>query len=92
METSRSSVGTTLWRGLTAFHAGIQIVAAMFSQHSTEAKQNSLMDACMCSTHHKNEEQVLFIFWLWIRKEGVWNSRATLWTTLYLKGIPMDSS
>ena len=35
METSTRSVGTTLWRGLTALHAGIQIVAAMFSLHST---------------------------------------------------------
>ena len=92
METSRSSVGTTLWRSLTAFHASIQIVAAMFSQHSTEAKQNSPMDACTCSTHHKNEEQELFICRLQIRKEEVWNNGATLWTTLYLKGIPMDSS
>ena len=61
METSRRSVGTTLCRGLTALHAGLQTVAGMFSQHSTEAKQNSHMDACMCSTHNKNEEKVLFI-------------------------------
>ena len=55
MKTSRRPVGTTLCRGLTALHAGLQTVAAMFSQHSTEAKQNSPMDACMCSTHNKNE-------------------------------------
>ena len=35
------SVGTTLWRGFSALHAGHQTLAAMFSQHSSEAKQNS---------------------------------------------------
>ena len=60
------------------------------TQHWSQAE---LSHGCLyVFTHHKNEEQVLFICWLWIRKEGVWNSRATLWTTLYLKGIPMDSS
>ena len=62
----------TLWRGLTALHAGLQTVAAMFSQHSTKAKENSPMNACMCSTNNKNEEPVLFICRLWIRKEEVW--------------------
>ena len=45
METSRRSVGTTPWRGLTALHAGPQTVAAMFSQHSPEATQNSAVNA-----------------------------------------------
>ena len=49
-------------------------VAAMFSQHSAEAKQNFPMDACTCSTHHKSEEQELFICQLQIRKEEVWNN------------------
>ena len=67
-----------LWRGLTVLHAGLQSVAAMFSQHSTKAKQNFPMNACMCSTNNKNKEQTLFFFCqLWIRKE-VWNNWATL--------------
>ena len=76
--TSRRSVGTTLWRGFMALHAGLQTVTAMFSQHSTKAKQNSPMSACTCSTNNKNEEQVLFICWLWIRKGEVWNNWPTL--------------
>ena len=35
------SVGTTLWRGFSALHAGHQTLTAMFSQHSSEAKQIS---------------------------------------------------
>ena len=67
-----------LWRGLTVLHAGLQSVAAMFSQHSTKAKQNFPMNACMCSTNNKNKEQIyIFFCQLWIRKE-VWNNWATL--------------
>ena len=64
METSRRSVATTVWRGLIALQAGLQTIAAMFSQHSTAGKQNSTVNACMCSTSNKKEEQVLFICWL----------------------------
>ena len=64
METSERSVGTTLLRGLIALHVGLQTVAAMFSQHCTEAKQKSLVNACMRSINNKNDKQVLFIYWL----------------------------
>ena len=53
METSRRSVATTVWRGLIALQAGLQTIAAMFSQHSTAGKQNSTVNACMCSTSNK---------------------------------------
>ena len=54
-ETSWRPVGTTPRRGSTAFHAGLQTVAAMFSQNSPETKQNSPVNACMCSTNNKKK-------------------------------------
>ena len=33
----------------------------MFSKNSSEAKQNSPVNACMCSTNDKNEEPLVFI-------------------------------
>ena len=61
-ETSWRPVGTTPRRGSTAFHAGLQTVAAMFSQNSPETKQNSPVNACMCSTNNKKKKSKYCLF------------------------------
>ena len=61
METSRRSVATTVWRGLIALQAGLQTVAAMFSQHSTAGKQNSTVNACVFNQQQKRRASIVYL-------------------------------
>ena len=67
METSTRSVGTTLLRGLTALHAGIQIVAAMFSLHST----GNACNVCVQPTTKMKSKYSLFISYESGKKFGI---------------------
>ena len=67
METSTRSVGTTLLRGLTVLHAGIQIVTATFSLHST----GNACDVCVQPTTKMKSKYSLFISYESGKKFGI---------------------
>ena len=67
METSTRSVGTTLLRGLTALHAGIQIVTTMFSLHST----GNAFNVCVQPTTKMKSKYSLFISYESGKKFGI---------------------
>ena len=92
METSRGSVGTTPWRGLTALHAGPQTVAAMFSQHSTDAMQNSAVNASMCLTNNKKGKASIVHLSPVNQKRRSLEHLSNFLNNLCLEGIPIDSS
>ena len=92
METSRRSVGTTPWRGLTALHAGPQSVAAIVSQHSTEATQNSTMNASMCLTNNKKRKASIVHLSPVNQERRSLEHLSNFLNNLCLEGIPIDSS